>query len=185
MKPGFRYAICVLAGLLLGGGAAVRAVRSSSFASGERVGPWRSGGDFGSAEAAAFTRAAIAVHGLLALPAREARYYSTAVDDEGRPLDGRCAYAIAGGNPGGAWFSLTLYGEDGFLVRNGANIFSVGSAAMTPAERERWRLIAAPEPREGRWLPTGGADRFNLTLRVYLPREGLSALPAITRLSCP
>ena len=117
-----------------------------AFGSSARIGPWTTGADIGTARASAYTRATVALHGLLALPAREARYYSADEDDSGRPLDGRCRYRIAGGEAGGAWFSLTLYDPAGYLVANPAGTYSAGSAAMAPAERRAWTVVAAPDP---------------------------------------
>ena len=190
MKPVLRYLLCGALGLALGAGAALYSVRAGAFGSSARIGPWTTGGDIGTARASAWTRASVAVHGLLALPAREARYYSADEDEEGRPLDGRCTYRISGGEAGGAWFSLTLYDEAGYLVANKAGIYSVGSAGMAPGERRAWTILAAPDPQPGRWLPTGGLDRFNLTLRVYLPADGGKAdlprerLPRVEKQSC-
>jgi hypothetical protein len=191
VKSWARYLICGLAGAAIGVGAAVYSVRAGAFGSSVRIGPWATGSDFGTAEAGAYTRAVVALRGLLALPAREARYYTASQDDSGRPLDGRCAYRIRGGEADGAWWSLTLYGRDGFLVRNPANIWSVGSAALPPAERQGWAITASPDRRPGHWLPTGSIDRFELTLRIYLPGDGGRAnlprerLPGIERLDCP
>jgi hypothetical protein len=185
-----RYLVCGLAGLALGAGGAFWSVRAGAFGSSAKIGPWTTGGEIGTARASARTRAGVALHGLLALPAREARYYSADSDDRGRPLDGRCRYRIAGGDVGGSWFSLTLYDRAGYLVANKAGSYSVGSAAMSPAERGAWTILAAPDPQPGRWLPTGGLDRFNLTLRVYLPADGggtdlpRERLPRIDRLGC-
>ncbi|HEX2764077.1 MAG TPA: DUF1214 domain-containing protein [Allosphingosinicella sp.] len=190
MKPVFRYLSCGLLGLAAGTGAAVWSVRSGAWGSDARIGPWATGGDIGTARASARTRAVVALHGLLALPAREARYYGAAEDDAGRPLDGRCRYRVTGGDPGGGWFSLTLYDPAGYLVANPAGIYSAGSAAMTPAERRGWTVTVAPAPQPGRWIPTGGLERFNLTLRVYLPAGGGAAnlprerLPRIVKLGC-
>jgi hypothetical protein len=191
MRPWARYLLCGLLGLALGTGAAIWSVRTGAFGSSARIGPWTTGGDIGTTSASAWTRATVARHGLLALPAREARYYSAAEDDDGRPLDGRCRYRISGGDAGGAWFSLTLYDPTGYLVANKVGLHSVGSAAMAPAERSAWAVTAAPDPQPGRWLPTGGLERFNLTLRVYLPADGgrsnlsRERLPRIARLGCP
>jgi hypothetical protein len=191
MKSWARYLICAVAGVAIGAGSAVYSVRAGGFGSSARIGPWTTGTDFGTRKASAYTRAVVALHGLLALPAREARYYTAAEDDQGRPLDGRCRYRIAGGEAGGAWWSLTLYGSDGFLVRNPANIWSIGSAALPAGERRVWTVLAARDPQPGRWLPTGGIDRFELTLRVYLPADGGSRslrrelLPRIERIACP
>ena len=190
MKTWARYLLSAVAGIAAGTGAAIWTVRSGGFGSQAQIGPWRTGTDFGTKEAGAYTRAVVARNGLLALPAREARYYTAAEDDEGRPLDGRCRYRISGGEGGGAWWSLTLYGSDNFLVPNAASIWSVGSAAMAPAERKAWTILAAPDRQPGRWLPTGGVERFDLTLRVYLPGDGGRAnlarerLPHIERLDC-
>jgi hypothetical protein len=96
MRPALRYLIAVLAGAGIGVGGAAWSVRSGALASGVRLGPWTSGTDFGSAAASARTRAAVALRGLLALPAREARYYNAAVDGAGEPLDGRCTYRVEG-----------------------------------------------------------------------------------------
>ena len=190
MRPVLRYVLCGLIGIAAGTGAAAWSVRSGAWGSEARIGPWTTGGDIGTARASARTRAVVALHGLLALPAREARYYGAAEDDEGRPLDGRCRYRVTGGDPGGGWFSLTLYDPAGYLVANPAGIYSAGSAAMAPAERKAWTVTVAPDPQPGRWIPTGGLESFNLTLRVYLPADGgrtnlpRERLPRIERLSC-
>ena len=191
MRPWLRFVLCGLTGLLIGGGSAVLSVRSSGFASRDRIGPWTTGIDYGTAEAGAHTRAVVALRGLLALPAREARYYNAAVDDEGRPLDGRCRYVVRGGPGNGAWWSLTLYDGEGYLVANTPGIYSVAGAALPPAERSTWTINVAPDPQPGHWLPTAGLEHFDLTLRIYLPADGGRAnppragLPSISRVGCP
>lgn len=184
MKPWVRYLVTIVAGLAIGVGAAVASVRTRSFGSNAAIGPWTTGTDFGIADAGALTRAVIAVKGLLALPASEARYYTAAVDDDGRALDGKCRYRVTGGALPGRWWSVTLYGADSFLVANDANIFSVASPAIEPGA---WTIMVAPDRQPGHWLPTGGVERFDLTLRTYLPPKGTpprEALPRIARLEC-
>jgi hypothetical protein len=67
----------------------------------------------------------------------------------------------------------------------------VGSAALPSDEQTAWTIVAAPEPQPGRWIPTGGLERFELTLRVYLPADNGASnpprerLPRITPLGCP
>ena len=191
MKSWARYLICAAAGVAAGAGAAAYAVRSGGFGSSAHIGPWTTGTDFGTADASAYTRAVVALHGLLALPAREARYYTAAEDDSGRPLDGRCRYRLTGGDAGGAWWSLTLYDPGGYLVANRADIWSVGSAALPESERRGWTILASPVPEQGHWLPTGGIGRFEITLRSYLPADAgrgnlaRDRLPRIERLGCP
>jgi hypothetical protein len=191
MRPWARFLICGLAGIAAGAGAAVWNVRAGAWGSAARIGPWTTGTDYGTAEAGAYTRAVVALRGLLALPRREARYYNAAVDEAGRPLDGRCRYRVSGVEPGGSWWSLTLYDREGYLVQNEGGIYSVPSAAVAPTERDSWSVMVAPNLQPGHWLPTGNRRRFELTLRVYLPGDGGAGnlprerLPHIDRLGCP
>jgi len=179
MRVWLRYAVAGFAGLLLGGGAAALSVRAAAFSGDEQIGPWVSGGDFGSARGSARTRAIVALTGLLALPAREARYYTAARDDRDRWLDGRCRYRVSGGPMPGTWWSLTAY-ADNYLIPNPAHLYSISSAQ---AGRGRWSAIVGPVPAPGLWIPTGGAKRFDLTLRVYLP-SGTPAMPRIEQIGC-
>lgn len=190
MKAWPRHAICGLAGILLGAGGAVWSVRAGALGASDKIGPWTTGRDFGTAQAGAYTRAVVALRGLLALPASEARYYNAAVDDAGRPLDGRCTYMINGGGLPGRWWSITLYDHAGYLAANQPGIYSVGSAALPSSEQAHWSVIASPDRQMGHWLPTGGIDRFELTLRAYLPDDGgkgnftREQLPSISRGAC-
>ena len=188
MAPWVRYLICGAAGLALGAGAAVQRVRSGALGASIAIGPWTTGKDFGTTGASAFTRAVVSLRGILALPAHEARYYNAAVDSAGQPLDGKCRYRVSGRAVPAKWWSVTLYGDDSYLVPNQANIFSVESAHVpNPAG---WTIEVAPAQQAGLWLPTGRVDRFNLTLRAYLPDDGGAGnltrdqLPSIVKEGC-
>lgn len=176
MKPWARYLICDALGLIVGVLYAAWVVRAGTLGSGTAIGAWRTGTDFGSQDQSARTRAVVALRGLLALPAREARYYTAATDDAGRPLDGRCRYRVTGGTLPARWWSLTLYDRAGYLVGDGP--YSVGSAALPEAEQGRWTVLIAPTPQPGHWLPTAKLDRFELTLRTYLPADAGRTSPA-------
>lgn len=186
----FRYLLMALLGIAAGIGGAWWYVRSSPVGSDAAIGGWTTGLTYGSAEADPMTRAVVAARGLLALPRAEARYYNAAVDSSGAPLDGRCRYQIAGGPLPAAWWSITLYGDDGFLVANPADRFSISGDAVPKDAAGRWRFIVSPEPLDDLWLPTGARAHFELTLRAYLP-VGAGArdftapeLPTVTRLDC-
>ncbi|MGN6818871.1 MAG: DUF1214 domain-containing protein [Sphingomonas sp.] len=181
MRPWIRYTICGVLGLALGAGAAVQRVRTGVLGANRAIGPWTTGSDFGTARAGALTRAIVSLRGLLALPAQEARYYNAAVDSAGDPLDGRCRYRVSGGGIPARWWSLTLYDHDGYLVANQANLFSVASAALP--NPTKWEIVVAPAEQAGAWLPTGRIDRFELTLRAYLPDDG--GVGAMTREQLP
>lgn len=209
MRTTLRYVVMVVAGIAIGLLAAIHTVRAGALGSDVAIGPWHTGLDFGAADASARTRAIVALRGLLALPAREARYYTAAIDDAGQPLDGRCRYRVTGGALPGRWWSIALYDRDGYLVANTADRYSVESAAVVPraapsngmdprvmkaifAAEQGWAISVSPTPPAGHayWLPTGKIDRFELTLRTYLPPDGgkgnpaRAALPAILKEGC-
>lgn len=181
-----RYILTVLLGAALGIGWAVHTVRAGAFASNIRIGPWQTGRDFGTADASARTRAIVALSGLLALPAKEARYYTAITDDTGQSLDGRCRYRVIGGRLPGRWWSLTLYDRAGYLV--GPGPYSVESAAVR--QSDHWSIAVAPHPAGETTLPTTGSTSFALTLRLYLPDDGgrgdppLAILPHIVKEGC-
>lgn len=188
MKPWIRYLVCGVIGLALGCGAAVQRVRTGALGASKAIGPWTTGSDFGTARADAYTRAVVSLRGILALSAHEARYYNAAVDSSGQLLDGKCRYRVSGGSIPAKWWSLTLYDHPGYLVANQANRFSIMSAAVpNPA---KWEVIVAPSEQAGLWLPTGRIDRFELTLRAYLPDDGGAGsmtrdqLPSIVKEGC-
>lgn len=211
MRTALRYVVAIVLGLVIGTAVAVRTVRAGALGSNVAIGPWQTGLDFGTADASAKTRAIVALRGLLALPAREARYYTAATDDAGQSLDGRCRYRVSGGTLPGRWWSLTLYDRDGYLVANPAGRYSVESSTVAPvavggaggdarvlaaifSSERGWTVSVAPTPMTTRarinWLPTGAIDRFELTLRTYLPPDGgvgnppRSALPSIVKEGC-
>ncbi|MBN8808567.1 MAG: DUF1214 domain-containing protein [Sphingomonas sp.] len=188
MRSWVRYVACAAIGLTLGVGAAVLRVRSGALGGNAAIGPWTTGRDFGTAGASALTRAVVALRGILALPAHEARYYNAAVDSAGDPLDGTCRYRVSGKALPAKWWSLTMYDHDGYLVANQANIFSIESAHVP--NQAAWTIAVAPAQQAGLWLPTGRIDRFELTLRTYLPDDGgvgnltRDQLPSIVKEGC-
>ncbi|CAN5535096.1 DUF1214 domain-containing protein [soil metagenome] len=190
MKAWIRFAICALVGLAAGLAFAAHTVRGGALGSNTPIGPWTTGTDFGTADASAKTRAVVALRGLLALPASEARYYQAATDDSGAPLDGRCSYKVTGGELPARWWSLTVYDGAGYLVANAPNVYSLASLSLPPTEQSGWTAMVAPVQQPGHWLPTGGIDHFELTLRAYLPADGgkgnfeRSQLPIITKQGC-
>jgi hypothetical protein len=187
----FPYVLLVFVGLIAGFGWAVHSVRAGALGSGERIGAWETGRDFGTADQSAHTRAVVALRGLLALPAGEARYYTANVDDGGQPLAANCTYRLTGGRLAAQFWTITMYDAAGYLVPNAANVFAIGSMTMPPAEQGRWTILASPTQQAGRWLPTAGTkDPFALTLRAYLPADGgkgnftAAELPSVRKEGC-
>ena len=153
-------------------------------------GPWATAKTYGTKDADALTRARVALSGLLALPAKEAMYFTAKTDSAGQPLDGKCTYRLMGGPMPGRWWSVTLYQGEGWLVKNPANRWSVSSSAFPGSAIKEWTILVSPDPQAGPWIPTGGVARFDLTFRSYHPspetlaRPDLAALPLIVRTGC-
>jgi hypothetical protein len=127
--------------------------------------------------------------------AAEAVYPATTTDFAGRRLDGwRSTYRIVfpAGElpPSDAFWSLTVYDNDGFLVGNRLDRFSVGSRTrrLRYGRDGSLNLVLSPDaPTDTpNWLPIPRGP-FKLTMRVYLPQpsvlDGTWAPPPIQRTS--
>lgn len=187
-------ALYVVAAALGLGSAYVTLRRGASF--GTAVGPWRVSLLAGGAEADAYTRARVALGGLLALNRGETLYYVAEVDSTGEPLRTRCSYRVQGVAPAARWWSITAYADDFFLIPNDEKRYSVDGARAAPDAQGRFAFVtgasrpavAAAVP----WVPTPGDRGLLLTLRLYQPASAVAqdpqrlALPLIERLgACP
>jgi hypothetical protein len=190
MKTWHRYVICVALGLIGGAAYAVQQVRGGLNDGLVANGPWETGKSFGTADASTLTRAKVALSGLLALPAKEAMYFTAQNDSDGRALDGRCTYEVRGGTLDGRWWSVTLYEGEGWLVKNAANRWSIPASAVSTDAQGWWSFTVSPDAQSGSWLPTGSVEAFDLTLRLYHPSADIikspekAQLPIIDRKGC-
>ena len=145
---------------------------------------WSSLGDvaigaFGTSYAA---RAGVAAIGLGANLREDAIYLNANVDAGGRPLDGgqryRLRFAADQAPPVRAFWSVTLYDEQGYLVANPAERYAVKSGD-DPAREPDGSLVIYLQPDDpgpahrANWLPTPDHQRFELSLRAYWPGEPL------------
>ncbi|MBM3567793.1 MAG: DUF1214 domain-containing protein [Alphaproteobacteria bacterium] len=163
------------AGLGLGGGSAWWAIRGPGPGQSLALGPWRADLLVGSRQAGLYTRARVAMSGLLGLGRAETLYFVARSDDRGRPLDGACAYRIEGPAPAARWWSLTVYDADHFLIDHPTRRFSINSAQAGAAGDLAVTLAA--EARAEPWLPVPRNAPFELTLRLYNPATELAARP--------
>jgi hypothetical protein len=152
-------------------------------------GPWRTNLSVGSAGGDMATRAAVALHGLLALNRSETIYYTAGTDDAGKPLSGACAYRLAGRDPDARWWSITAYGPDDYLIPNPANRYSISKNSVMRDGSGAFSTEVSTRPGGANAIPVG-AGAFTLTLRLYNPGASVAAdpahaaLPAIERVSC-
>jgi hypothetical protein len=138
-------------------------------------------------------RAGIALFGLGANLIEDAFYPSAFLDQEGKPLTGKSRYVLHFDKdklpPVNAFWSLTMYGADSFLVPNSLERYARGdrdSLKFNPdGSLDLYLQNQSPGPdKEANWLPAP-AGEFNVTLRLYWPQkevlEGAWTPPGLRR----
>ncbi|KAI9014101.1 hypothetical protein DFJ74DRAFT_276921 [Hyaloraphidium curvatum] len=128
-------------------------------------------------------RAVVALAGLGANVPEDAVYPTARVDGQGRVLDGSRKYRLrfppGGTPPVKAFWSLTAYDSDGFLIPNPAGRHAVGSlrplAFGDDGSLELAIQAAEPGTEQNRtnWLPVREGQPFALTARLYWPEESV------------
>jgi hypothetical protein len=156
--------------------------------------PWRYSTRLGRYGDDLMLRAATAWKGLGALAGDEAIYAVTDYDDQGALLDGTQRYRLhfedGGKIPAGAFWSISLYGEDRYFVANAIGRHALGN--RSPLERNAdgsLTLYVSHQPPPGpqeNWLPAP-RGHFYLILRVYHPQpeflSGQYRLPPLERVA--
>jgi hypothetical protein len=137
-------------------------------------------------------RAAVARIGLGANPPEDATYMHCRADADGHELNGANRYRIHFDKtpPVRAFWSVTMYSNDGYFVENPINRFAIGDRDKLQfnADGSLDLYIQRESPgadKESNWLPSA-EGRFNLSLRLYWPGEeilsGKWIPPAVERL---
>lgn len=178
----------VIAGVVIGLASAWAAISFGGSSVSERYGQWLYNKAAGSTAADPYTRAIIARAGLLALSAREARYYTLYEDEHGRPLSESCIYELSGRPLDARWWSATLYADDNFLAQNNDSAHSV-DATRVGSDRAWSARISPVRGDAANWISSRASRRgFSITLRVYNPqrdfRASAESLPVLTTVSC-
>lgn len=144
-----------------------------------QVGAWKASLLAGSQDADMYTRAAVAVNGLLALGRDETMYFYATEDDRGQRLQARCSYRVGGVAPKARWWSVTAYAQDLFLFDAPRGRYSLNASLASLDGQGRFSLVTGPtDPGGAFWLPTPGDGDLVLTLRLYNPDAALQASPA-------
>jgi hypothetical protein len=124
-------------------------------------------------------RAIIAQLGLGANPPEDAIYPQNLGDQAGQPLDGTNKYTLhfekGATPPVAAFWSITLYDQDGFQVANPLNRFAVSSWMPFKYNPDgsldlNFQNESPGAEKEANWLPAPKGP-FNLTMRLYAPKE--------------
>ena len=140
-------------------------------------GPWVTNLETGGANADNYVRTFVAITGLLALNKDETIYYTANTDSAGEALHGNCSYRIEGRDPDARWWSITLYGNDHYLIDNPSNRYSVGQTNVVRNADGTFVIRLSTVSEQGNWIATS-PEGFDVTLRLYNPGETVKANPA-------
>lgn len=125
-------------------------------------------------------RALIAYVGLGANLSKDAVYPNTALDGDGNLLDADNKYLVHFEKdqipPANAFWSLTVYNDQNFLAENPINRFALGDRDDLTFNKDGSLDIYVQRENPGKatysnWLPAPAAGNFELTLRLYWPKE--------------
>jgi len=126
------------------------------------------------------TRALIAFIAFGANLPADAVYPTSFLDADGQPFRGTNRYVLHFGKgqlpPVNAFWSVTLYGADSFFVDNPLNRYAISSwMPLRPNSDGSIDIDIQHDPpakdREPNWLPAPVEGTFNLTLRMYWPKD--------------
>jgi len=184
----FAFAIATIVGL---GATYLALTRGAAFGA-LRIGAWTAWPKTGTSEADPYARANIARSGQLPIGLGDGVSFSAQTDDNGRFFDGRCDVILTGNTPTARFWTLTLYDTAGHLVANSVNRYGFSSQEIVRWADGSFEIVVAPRASAGNWLPTGGVERYLLTLRLYDTAVGVSTragkevpMPLVKTMGCP
>ena len=142
-------------------------------------------------------RAYVTHIGFGANQACDATYPNSARDSDGNNYNGSHQYVLHFNAdalpPVRAFWSITAYTKEGFLVPNDINRYNLGNKKSPLTYNEDGSLDIfiqreAPETLETNWLPsTPAGEEFELTMRMYWPEESVLnrewQMPGVVKIS--
>jgi hypothetical protein len=139
-------------------------------------------------------RALVALVGLGAIPPEDAIYPLNLADADGKKMIGTSNYTMHFSKdklpPVDAFWSITMYDEEGFQVANELNRFAIGDRDDLVYNKDGSLdiYIQAKSPgkdKESNWLPSPDKGELGITMRLYEPEaqalDGRWVPPVITK----
>jgi hypothetical protein len=132
----------------------------------------------------------VTLFALFALPSEEAVYLFASQDADNKALNGSSDYIIEGNihNIKAAYWSITAYGKDQFLIPNEASRYSFNANSLSTDSLGNYKITLSAERKAGNWLPITKDAPFRLVLRLYqgnkdfLDHLDSAGLPVIKKL---
>ena len=183
----FSFAVATVVGL----GATWFALTEGTAFGAINIGAWTAWPKTGTSGVDPYARAAIARNGELPIGSGDGVAFFASADDKGRALDGRCDVILTGTTPQARFWTLTIYDREGQLIANSLDRKGFTSQEIARQADGSFAIAVAPRARPGNWLPTGGAERYVLVMRLYDTPIGVatrasreSPMPSITLERC-
>jgi hypothetical protein len=152
-------------------------------------GPWATNLLQGSTAQDPYLRYVIGVWAVMALPREETIYFGAHLDNSRELLDCKYDYVLEGNkNIDTRWWSITVYDEDGWLIANPDDLYSINLNTVKADADGRYRVYLSRNRKEGNWLPLGESNHFQMIFRCYNPGVSIystpdkAELPKITRI---
>jgi hypothetical protein len=126
-------------------------------------------------------RALVAYAGLGANLPEDAVYPSCSFDADGQPFNGANKYVMHFDKgqtpPVDAFWSLTMYNQDGFFIENPLNRYAIGNRSNLKTNADGstdlyFQNTSPGKDKESNWLPCP-PGQFNLMLRMYWPKQAM------------
>jgi len=188
MKKVFLIIVAIILGLVIGLGS-LRTIITS--VSGQvNNGPWTTDLTTGGIDASAYTRASLAVQGLLAMTQDQAVYFIAENDSAGQTLDASCEYTLTGGDLPTRWWSITMYAADYFFVPNDQKRYAVSKSSLSRIADTNGQWLAKISNQDSADLIAPQSGPFSMIVRLYNPEPVVSenptslTLPTISRGAC-
>jgi hypothetical protein len=158
---------------------------------GVSIGAWTAWPKNGTSGIDPYARAIVARTGQLPVGSGDGVAFYARADDSGQALDGRCDVLLSGITPQARFWTLTLYDFEGHLVANSVQRHGFTSQEIIRKSDGSFDIMVGPRVRPGNWLPTGGAERYQLVLRLYDTPIGMATrsssevpMPMLRKGSC-
>ena len=191
MRLLFGTLLALIIAACIGLGATWVAITQGTAYGGVSIGAWTAWPRVGTPGIDPYARAMVARSGELPIGSGDGVAFYARSDDEGRPLDGRCDIALDGITPQARYFTVTLYDLEGRLVANAVQRQGFTSQELIRRTDGTFEITIGPRARPGNWLPTGGAERYQLVLRLYDTPIGMATrssaeapMPVLRRGQC-
>jgi hypothetical protein len=185
-------AVLVPAAVFAGLGTAWYMIQAGTRLSTHAIGPWVTWTAAGRPEAEPYTRAHIALNGILPVSSTSELTFRARTDSGGSRLTSACDYAIVMDEFEPAWWGLAVFDSKGRLIANAAERYGFTSSTAMREPDGRTIVTLARDARPGNWLPSGRSNRVVLVLTVQdaswaaaIHDGGASkVLPQVVRTAC-